>query len=140
MKAKAITDYIKKYSQSHNWLYFNVVLKAPGRASVITDSDNTIQEYLDGSKDKEYQFMVEMAKNYDTGTSDANMEALEEIKEFIDWINENEAKGIYPEFPDNCMIESIEVLGEMPEVVVDPTKNIARYRISLKIKYLERKV
>ena len=140
MKAKAITDYIKKYSQSHNWLYFNVILKAPGSTSVITDSDNTIQEYIDGSKDKEYQFMVEMAKNYDTGTSEANMEALEETKEFIDWVNDNEQKGDYPIFPDNCLMESIEVLGEMPEVVVDPIQNIARYRISLKIKYIERTV
>lgn len=139
MKAEAIRDYIKLYPQLYTWLYFNTVVESPGNTSMLTDSDNVLQEYIDGSKDREYLFSVAMVKEYDTGTSDINMDALKETESFIQWVQSNNETNIFPDFGDKCSIDSVEVLTDVPELAVDPEKNIARYLISMRIPYTERR-
>lgn len=139
MKAEAISNYIKMYPQLYNWLYFNVVLESPGNTAVLTDSDNVIQEYIDGSKVREYLFSVAMVKNYDTGTSEINMDAMKETENFISWVKTNNDAKVYPDFGSTCNVENVEVLTDVPELTVDNETNVARYMISLKVNYIERR-
>lgn len=138
MKEKAINDYIKEYPQIHDWLYFNVVLESPGNTSVITDSDNVLQEMIDGSKEREYLFSIAMIQTYDEGTSDTNMEALEETKKLMDWVHENNKNSDYPKFPDNCIMDDVEVLTEVPQLTIDIEHKVSRYLISMRVPYIER--
>lgn len=140
MKAEAISNYIKMYPQLYTWLYFNVVMEAPNEAALLTDSDNVLNEYIDGSKDREYLFSVALMKSYDTGTSDINMQAMKEVNNFIDWVKSNNDTGIYPDFGENCDVESVEVLTDVPELATDSEQNIARYLIYMRIPYTERRI
>lgn len=139
-KARKISEYLNTYPQLYNWLYFNTVTNAPGDMSMLTDSDNKIPpQYIDGSWDKEYIFAVAMVKQYDTGTSDINMEALEETENFIEWVKENNKLEIFPDFGELCNISGMEVVDEVPQLAVDGEQNIARYTVSMKINYTERR-
>lgn len=138
MKEQALKDYISNYPQLYSWLYFNVVLESPGNTSLLTDSDNVLNEYIDGSKEREYLFSVAMVKEYDSGTSDINMYAMQESANFVEWIKSNNDAGIFPDFGENCIIEHIEVITEVPTLAVDIERNVARYLISLRIPYTER--
>lgn len=139
MKEQAIKDYINKYPQLYSWLYFNVVLESPGNTSLLTDSDNILAEYIDGSKEREYLFSVAMVKNYDAGTSDINMLAMQETQNFIAWVQNNNSEKILPDFGEKCMVDDVEVITEVPTLAVDTEKNMARYLISMRVPYTERR-
>lgn len=139
MKAEAIRDYLNRYPQLYTWLYFNTVVESPDNTSMLTDSDNVLQKYIDGSKDREYLFSVAMVKEYDTGTSDINMQALNETQSFIEWVQSNNENNVFPDFGEKCGIDEVEVLTEVPNLAIDPEKNVARYLISMRIPYTERR-
>lgn len=139
MKAERIKEYLETYPQLYSWLYFNTVINAPENTSMLTDSDNVLEEYIDGTKVREYLFTVAMVKEYDTGTSDTNMEALKEAENFIEWVKHNNELNIFPNFGGKCDIKEVEVIDEVPQLAVDGERNIARYTISLKINYDERR-
>lgn len=140
MKAEQISEYIKTYPNLYEWLYFNVILNTPGNSALLTDSDNVLQEFIDGAKEREYIFSVAMSKNYDSsGTSNVNMEALKEVENFIAWIESNDELSIFPDFGEKCDISSMEVIDQVPQASIDAEKNIAYYTVSMKINYTERR-
>lgn len=138
MKEEQISEYLKAYPQLYTWLYFNTVVNSPGNTSMLTDSDNVLIKYIDDSKEREYIFTVAMVKDYDTGTSDTNMEALKEAENFIEWVKHNNELNIFPNFGEKCDIKEVEVIDEVPQLAIDGEQNIARYTIGLRVNYNER--
>ena len=138
-KADAIIEYFNNYPQLYSWLYLNSVTNSVGNTAMLTDSDNVLREYIDGSKDKEYIFAIAMVKDFDTGTSDINANALGESENLIEWVEENNNNETYPDFGEKCSIEEIEIINNVPQLAIDSENNIARYLISMKINYTERK-
>ena len=137
MKAKGLEDYIKLYPQLYDWLYFNVINETPGDMSLLTDNINVLKKYIDGSAEKEYIFSVAMLANYDNGTSDINIDALQEADNLIKWIEEQNSKSIYPDFGEKCNVQGVEVLTEVPQLTINSENNIARYMITAKVYFAE---
>ena len=137
MKAKGLEDYIKLYPQLYDWLYFNVINETPGDMSLLTDNINVLKRYIDGTAEKEYIFSIAMLASYDSGTSDININALQEADNFIKWIKEQNNKTIYPDFGIDCDVYSVEVLTEVPQLTINSENNIARYMITAKVNFAE---
>lgn len=135
-KNKALSDYIATYPQLYGWLFFNTIQSSVGETSLMTDSINVLDNYIDNTKRKEYLFAIMMMKPYDTGTSDNNIDVLAETQNFIKWIDEQDELKNYPDWV-NCLIKEISVLSEMPILSVDQDTNVAQYMIQLRIEYVE---
>lgn len=132
---QAVYDYVEQYPQLSSWLYFNTINLAPYNASMITGTDTLIREFIDGSQQRQYVCQIAFMREYDTGTSDVNMIAMDEAQNFNRWIEEQNDKGIYPIFDENDNIEKIEGTTQIPEMSVDPDSSIARYTMSIRILY-----
>lgn len=139
-KNKALSDWVSTYPNLYNWLYFNTIIILPDNVSLMTDSDNVIEEYIDGSSKRDYNFVINFMKNYDTGTSDINIEAMAESQNFNKWLKEQVRLKNFPQWGDNNVIDDIEVLSEVPLMSVDNDANVAKYMLQLKIIYLEKEI
>lgn len=72
-------------------------------------------------------------KFYDSGTSLTNMENLQEVENFAEWIEANKS---LLNFGDNSTIEAVDVLTNYPELAgVDTDNSIAKYQFQVRITY-----
>lgn len=133
---KAVYEYLQNYPKLYSWLYFNTILDAPGNASMLTGNDVVLTEYLDGSEVHSYIFSVVFMREYDTGTSDVNAEAIAEAGNFIEWIKEQNETGNYPVFGAGEEIHNISVNDVMPSMAVDAEGGVARYTLTVVITYM----
>ena len=130
-----------------NPLYFNFGNIEDNSYQVITDSNDTSlsQPYIDGSILKRYTFYIDCFKTiaYNKvikGQQDENLYDISEVQAILDWVNEQDRNKIYPDFGEDCLIDSTQSTTESPDLhsVEDTTTSpIAVYRISIQIDYID---
>ena len=125
-----------------NILSFNFSPESEDSISLITNySDKVRKRYVTGDVQKEYGFTIIIVKSYSTGCDDLNLEAMNFAQAFMDWLEIQDKKGIYPEFPDGCQIKKMECLQNMPNLAgINAKEGLARYMIQCKITYFEKEV
>lgn len=140
-KYEQISEFISQnYKPLNDWLFFNTSTMEAENASLNTIGGNgTITTYIDGTKEIELTFAVGMIKSYDTGTSTINIDAINEVDNFIRWIGEQNNLENYPNLGDNITVYELEALDTVPTLSVDPSQNLAKYQFNCVIRYLERK-
>lgn len=137
-KHEAMFDFIKQYPKLNKVLYFNSIKDMADVACLNpVFSDDTIMEYTTGNAEKEYTFAIAYMKQYDNqGTSKVNINAINEVQDFMQWIDEQNDKKNFPVFPDNCFINRIKNLYDMPQLAgTDGQK--AEYLFQCKVEYTE---
>lgn len=120
-------------------LNFNFSPESPDKISLITNySDKVIKNYITGDKQKEYGFSIMIIKPYSSEEDDLNLEAMNFAQAFMDWLDEQNGKREYPDFGENCTVEKIENLQNMPNLSgVNYEAGLARYMIQARIIYTE---
>ena len=132
-KYKCIVDWISKYPNSSSWVYFNASEMEDGNTSVNSvGGDSKLREYIDGSYDAALTFEMSIVKLYDSEQSDINTDALAEIDDLVEWI-ENTDEEL--SFGNNHRITDIEVLSLTPNIAVNEAENLARYTFYGKVYY-----
>ena len=130
-----------------NPLYFNFGNIEDNSYQIITESNDTSlsQPYIDGSILKRYTFYIDCFKTiaYNKvikGYQDENLYDISEVQAILDWVNEQDRNKIYPDFGEDCLIDSMQSTTESPDLhsVEDTTTSpIAVYRISIQIDYID---
>lgn len=135
-KHKVVLDYLSNYPDIKSFLYFNTSLEELNHTSVNTiTSDYFERKYLRGGI-KNYDFAVTFIGQYDTGTSDINVNQIFDLEKFMLWIDEQNKNKNFPEFEDGEVI-SIENLQNEPSFSgINETGNLAKYMFQIRIKYL----
>ena len=139
-----VMELIKQCHLVGNDTYFNFIDETnnDGNTTLATvPYGQLIKKYVDGEKLMKMQFEIRQVKpltQYSNTT--ANMEEMQKVKEFLEWINEQGEKGNYPDFGDKCVILS---LGT-PDGVEEPSmlgknQSGALYGFPFEIIYKERK-
>lgn len=135
-KYQLINDWLKNYEPLLDvWIDFNAVNNSEEGAVSLNSvpSERIISKYIDGTTRREVLFMVAMMKFYDSGTSLTNMENLQEVENFAEWIEANKS---LLNFGDNSTIEAVDVLTNYPELAgVDTDNSIAKYQFQVRITY-----
>ena len=79
-------------------------------------------------------------KSYSSELDDLNLETMNFAQAFMDWLDEQNDKREYPDLGENCTVEKIENLQNMPNLSgVNYEEGLARYMIQARIIYTERK-
>lgn len=122
-----------------NLLNFNFSPESADSISLITNySDKVRKRYITGETQKEYGFSIVIVKAYSSNQDDLNLEAMNFAQAFMDWLDEQNKKKIYPDFGENCVIEKMENLQNMPNLSgVNYEAGLARYMIQVRIVYTE---
>ena len=118
---------------------FNFSADTTESASFITNySDKAIKKYV-RSAEKEYGFSIIVVKPFSPYGDDLNLNAMNFAQAFMDWIEEQNRKRIFPEFPVNCQIKKIETLQNMPNLSgINEEQCLARYMIQGRVIYFEK--
>lgn len=135
-----IKDWLSDCTLLSGYLYFNVIPDQVGNASVTSDPSTVglVAEYGDGSREMELFFNIAVVQNYDKGTSDVNLQAMELFEDITAWILEQNKTKNYPQF-DDCVIHSIEPAYTNPDVYLDKKETKSQYEAKYKISYLEKR-
>ena len=132
-----------------NPLFFNFINAKDNNNQIITSGNDTALQvkYVDGSILKEYIFTIVLFKSVSQnavvkaeGYPDENVTDLADIKSLIDWINEQDSIYNYPDFGEDCRVDSIETLTSIPVLeAVDTSMQpaLGRYSIAIRIPYLD---
>lgn len=125
------------YQPLNEWLYFNATPMIVGTVAMNSVSgDRVYKRFVDGSVQRRVIFAIDMVLSYDdVGTSDVNMNAINEVNKFSEWIEEQLSLQNVPDFGKNRTIESIEVLTNVPSLLIDNTNGLAKYQFQARIEY-----
>ena len=127
-KHKVVLDYLSNYPDIKSFLYFNTSLEELNHTSVNTITSDYFEQ--------NYDFAVTFIGQYDTGTSDININQIFDLEKFMLWIDEQNKNKNFPEFEDGEVI-SIENLQNQPSFSgINETGNLAKYMFQIRIKYL----
>ena len=132
-----IEDWLKLYKPLNNWIYFNATPDINGTVAMNSVAgDRVIKRFVDGSKQKEVLFAIDMISLYDnTGTSDINMKNLDEVDNFIEWLELQDKEKNYPTFNDYTIIDKLEVLNSTPTILVNTQDMLSKYQFQVRISY-----
>lgn len=136
-----IEDWLKLYKPLNNWIYFNATPDINGTVAMNSVAgDRVIKRFVDGSKQKEVLFAIDMISLYDnTGTSDINMKNLDEVDNFIEWLELQDKEKNYPTFNDYTIIDKLEVLNSTPTILVNTQDMLSKYQFQVRISYKDMK-
>lgn len=133
---EGITDYFLLCPLLHDGV-FRVDALGPDPVEYTIETgifEPTIQRYIDGSSERQYQFQFGSREFYSMDRVQ-NIENSTFYEEFADWVEEQSLAGNLPELPEGMYTEEIEVLS--PGYIFDGAMENARYQISLRLLYLK---
>mgnify|MGYP001774464245 CR=1 FL=1 len=147
-KNQAMVDFLLNCPTiKDNPLFFNFgSIQDNNNQLVINANDVELRKpYIDGSVLKCYTFSVVSYKSvaYNPvvdGLTDENLADYATVQSILNWIAEQADEMIFPDFGEECVIDSMEPLTENPALNgVDTSLNppMAKYSIGIKLQYID---
>lgn len=141
-KHEAVKEYfqIKVIELAEKNIQFNFSPENVDGISIVTRyAGQQIGKFINGDTEKEYGFAIKITKPYSTDLDEVNIEAMNFAQDFMDWLEEQNRKKIFPNFGELCEVQLIENLQNMPNIAwVDPEAGIAQYMVQGRILYREK--
>lgn len=149
-KTQATIEYLLTCEGIQNSsLYFNFVNASDEDKQFATTGNEKVlhQPFIDGSVMKRFTFTIidyrsvayqELPKLF-IGTNE-NLEEYLDVQTIIDWITEQNKLKNFPDFGDECIIDSIATTTDNPNlngVDTNVKPALAKYSISIQIDYLD---
>ena len=121
----------------NNWLYFNATPYIVGTVSMnAVAGDRIVRQDVAGGKVKQLTLAMDFVYNYDpTGTSDINIDIMEELENFNVWIEQKNRLMEVPNFGAYNTVKKIEVLTNVPSMLIDTNQGLAKYQIQIRFEY-----
>lgn len=150
-KNQAVIDFLLQCPTiASNPLFFNFLNAKDESKQIITQANDVSlnKNFIDGSKLKRYTFsIIDFRSITDQpipkypGLPNENVEELLDVQGIIDWVNEQADDLNYPDFGEDCMIDSMATTSDNPNlngVDTQVTPALAKYSISIQIDYIDR--
>ncbi|MCL2547104.1 MAG: hypothetical protein FWE06_07945 [Oscillospiraceae bacterium] len=90
---------------------------------VPTASAAAVAEHLDGSRVRQYSFMLRLQVPLSQTHDDVNAEAMAAMRDWQDWLDVQQCEGNFPDFGDKCRCYEIQNLANMPQVTATYADN-----------------
>lgn len=149
-KNQAVIDYIITCPTILNSpLYFNFINAKDDTNQIFTESTDTYtnKPFIDGSVEKLYTFTIityksaaDIAVVKQSGYENENLSDMSDIQNLIEWITEQNDVRNFPNFGEDCIIDSIETTTEQPKfegIDEQITPPLAVYSTSIQIRYID---
>jgi len=136
-KHKIMQEWVQQFLDD-NHLYFQAVDADPGVRQIVPEiGDYVVKTDILGNKYKSYTFAFVGYESIDTGTSDVNTDNMYMFDQFSEWLEEQKAKGNFPDFGDKCSEYDIIILDNMANLSYIDDDGTARYMLGARIDYKE---
>jgi hypothetical protein len=138
-KHQAVYDFVSGAPLASDW-YFNFAPMQTGDNMVAAlKSEQPDEQFIDGSGYKAYDFTIVLYRTPDKGEGSAiaNIADLQVAQSVMDWLRLQDEAGNFPDFGEDCIVERIEILNNMPQAAELKEVQVAQYTFSCRIKYFE---
>lgn len=119
-KAQAIMDLISTCPLVGVDAYFNFVdeTTTESNTSLLTDGyGKLVKKYVDGEEMRKFQCVIRQVKPLSRyANTSENIEQMQCVQDFMDWINQQGKDGNFPDFGEKCMVIDMST----PEGVINP--------------------
>lgn len=138
-KYEQIIKWMQEYTPLKNeWVFFNVSVAESGFKGVNSvQNSRELESFIDGSRRVEFLFSLNIGEEFDSTTTNNNLDALQEFENFSLWVETQNKIKNFPSFEDNEIVESVEVLETVPMISVDSQRSIAKLQGEFKVTFLE---
>lgn len=149
-KNQSIIEYLLQCQEIQNSdLYFNFIEAKDGATQIVTMTDETavLRTYVDGSIRKRYLFNIVTFRSISEnavvkvdGYPNENVQDIEDVQTLINWVNNQQKSRNYPDFGEDCIIESIRTTTDTPRLVgvnTELTPPLAMYTVSIEVEYID---
>lgn len=132
-KLEILWEWLKTCELIDGWLYFNAVRLEENNVSLGMIGNNTIQDYISGTSERELVFFIDFMQLHDLEQSYTNLKSTEEVIGLADWIESADL----PDFGESCVVDKVEILEEIPSVLIDQDLNLCKYQFQARVLYLQ---
>ena len=142
-KAQAVMDLISNCPLVGVDAYFNFVDETTkeSNTSLLTDGyGKLVKKYIDGEEVRKFQCVIRQVRPLSrfSNTSE-NIEQMQYVQDFMDWINEQGKAKNFPDFGEKCMVLNMST----PDGVIHPMlagihEGTSLYSFPFEITYTER--
>ena len=150
-KNQAIIDFLLDCPQiAYNPLFFNFLNAKDDNKQIVTQSNDVRlnKKYIDGSVLKRFTFTIIDFRSVAyqpvpkiPGYTSENVEELFDVQDIMNWINEQADLENYPNFGEDCLIDSMSTTSDVPNlngVDTQVTPALAKYSMSIQIDYIDK--
>ena len=150
-KNQAIIEYLSTCPTiANNKLFFNFAEEGNNSNQIVVSGDDVVlnKPFVDGSVLKRYTFTLLIYKSVSynpvvkmEGYPDENVGDLSDVQTLLDWIVEQNEQLVFPNFGEQCIIESVEPQTNKPilsGVATNVQPPLAQYSIVVRVTYLDK--
>lgn len=138
-KHREIKKFVEKYLQNQKLCFENFQITPHTRAIVPEYGDFELKKDVLGNSYKVYTFtFVAVEKISNQPLIDANINNMEIMDDFNNWILEQEKNSHYPNFGDNVIEYKWELTQNMGNLAYVDEQSIAKYLLTIKLNYVEK--
>ena len=149
-KNQALIDFLTTCPLLDGSVYFNFTTEKNNTVSIVTNTNDTAtaKTFVDGTSLRIYSFTLINYKSLThnaiikvSGYSNENVDELYDIQGVLDWINEQAENRNFPDFGEDCFIDSMKTMSDNPNFdgidgsVAPP---MARYSVKVVIEYIDK--
>ena len=119
-------------------LLFSYLAEQDGAAAIVPiQGDAVVKWHIDGSSVREYSFALQLLRRISDSTDNTNTGNVFILRQWVDWIMEQERIGSYPDFGARCSDYSLEVLSNMPMLAQKFDNDMGMYQFFARLNYRE---
>lgn len=136
-KHKRMKEWVKEFLDT-NYLYFESVDAYPGARQLVPNYGDYVNSTdICGFKYKSYSFVFIGYESIDVGTADTNINNLELVESFNEWLEEQQELQNFPDFGEKCSEYKIIPLQNMANLATITEDGLAKYMLAVRIDYKE---
>ena len=133
---RATWDWLQKCPHIQD-LFFNAAQAGDGNTQLFP-SEDVLETYLDGSSLRRYKCALTRFMEISFDPNDlSNIQDAVDMDRLGEWIEEQNERRNFPEFPDGCAINEITVDANESGYLAMLDAGIAKYMLQFNIEYVK---
>ena len=137
-KDLAIFEWAAQFPILTEPLLFSYLAEQEGSCAIVPiQGDAAIKWYLDGSSVREYSFALQLLRRVSDSTDDTNTGNAYILRQWVEWLSEQQRDGNYPDFGERCSDYTLEVLSNMPMLAQQYENGMGMYQFFARLQYWE---
>jgi len=136
-KEKILLDWVRINPFLENKTLLNWLGDNDGQAAIIPIGEAVAENYMDGSKLVNYDFMWQVMYRVSDTTDSTNTDSMFELRQWQNWIDEKNDNGELPDFGGGYDMHEVQNLSA-PNLAMTYENNMGKYQFPARLVYLQK--
>jgi len=137
-KHQAMIDYIGRFPPiSNKWLYFDYIDDDREKEAISPIVQEITQFDIMGNKIGQYDFAIILTRPYSKATDDVNIQNMDFIDLWIEWLIEQNYDRVLPDFGAKFEVTSVKNLSNMGDLAQTYDSGMGKYMLLCRVEYIE---